>query len=180
MNRALCFTGHRPELLPFGENELSEASLRTKELILKEIMDSAAHGYEVFLAGGARGGDIIFAEQVLSAKAAKYPSIRLVTVVPHEGQANRWTEAWRERYFRSLELSDEVITLSTRYTRDCFHVRNRYLVDHADRLLALYNGGGTGGTAYTVKYAHQKNREIIVIDPGTLERGVITPRLQTL
>ena len=113
-------------------------------------------------------------------KATEYPNIRLITVVPHEGQANGWSEAWRERYFRIHELSTEVITLAYRYSRDCYHVRNRYLVDNADKLLTLYNGGATGGTAYTVNYARQKNREIIVIDPNTLERTLIPPRLQAL
>ena len=174
----LAFTGHRPELLPFGENELSAAGIRVKAMILDEIMRSAANGCETFLNGGARGGDIIFAEQVLLVKATEYPSLQLITVVPHEEQANNWTEAWRDRYFRILELSTEVITLSARYTRDCYHVRNRYLVNNADRLLALYNDGGTGGAAYTVKYARQKNREIIVIDPNTLERTVLPPRIQ--
>lgn len=176
----LSFTGHRPESLPFGENELSAASIRVKTMILDEIMSSAAKGCDTFLNGGARGGDIIFAEQVLLVKATEYPNIRLITVVPHEGQANSWSEAWRDRYFRIHELSTEVITLAYKYSRDCYHVRNRYLVDNADKLLALYNGGATGGTAYTVKYARQKNREIIVINPGTLERTVIPPRLQAL
>lgn len=176
----LAFTGHRPELLPFGENELSAAAIRAKTMILDEILSSAAKGCDTFLNGGARGGDIIFAEQVLLVKATEYPNIRLITVVPHEGQANSWTEAWRERYFRIHELSAEVITLASRYSRDCYHVRNRYLVDNADRLLALYNGCATGGTAYTIKYAQQKNREIIVIDPNTLERTVIPPKLQAI
>ena len=61
-----------------------------------------------------------------------------------------------------------------------YHARNRYLVDHADTLLALYNGTPTGGTAYTVKYAYQRNKEIIVIAPNTMERKVIPPRLQEL
>ena len=176
----LSFTGHRPESLPFGDDESSAASVRMKDMIYNEIKNCAANSYDTFLNGGARGGDIIFAEQVLLVKAIEYPNIRLITVVPHEGQANSWSEAWRERYFRIHEFSTEVITLASRYSRDCYHVRNRYLVDNADKLLALYNGGATGGTAYTVKYAHEKNREIIVIDPDTLERTVIPPRLQAL
>lgn len=180
MNRALSFTGHRPELLPFDENEQSAACIRMKTMIFNEIKHSAANGCATFLNGGARGGDIIFAEQVLLVKATEYPDIRLVTVVPHEGQANRWSESWRERYFRIHELSAEVITLASRYSRDCYHIRNRCLVDNADKLLALYNGGAAGGTAYTVKYARQKNREIIIINPNTLERTLIPPRLQAL
>lgn len=176
----LAFTGHRPESLPYGENELSAMGIAVKAMLLTEIMDSAAKGCDTYYAGCARGGDLLFAEQVLLVKATEYPDIRLISVVPHEGQANSWSEAWRDRYFRVLELSSDVVTLSPRYTRDCYHVRNRYMVDHADTLLALYNGSPTGGTAYTVNYARQKNKEIIVIDPNTLERTVIPPKLRTL
>ena len=92
-HKTLAFTGHRPESLPFGENELSASAIRIKTLLADEIMRCAAHGYDTFLAGGARGGDILFAEQVLFVKGLEYPDIRLITVVPHEGQANNWTEA---------------------------------------------------------------------------------------
>ena len=111
-HKTLAFTGHRPESLPFGENELSASAIRIKTLLADEIMRCAAQGYDTFLAGGARGGDILFAEQVLFVKGLEYPDIRLITVVPHEGQANHWTEAWRERYFRILEYSSDVITLA--------------------------------------------------------------------
>ena len=177
-HKALAFTGHRPESLPFGENELAASAIRIKTLLADEIMRCAAQGYDTFLAGGARGGDILFAEQVLFVKGLEYPDIRLITVVPHEGQANNWTEAWRERYFRVLEYSTDVVTLGSHYSSGCYHARNRYLVDHADSVLALYNGSPTGGTAYTVKYAYQRNKEIIVIDPTTMERKVIPPRLR--
>ena len=89
----LAFTGHRPESLPFGENELAASAIRIKTLLADEIMRCVAQGYDTFLAGGARGGDILFAEQVLFIKGLEYPDIRLITVVPHEGQANNWTEA---------------------------------------------------------------------------------------
>ena len=43
--------------------------------------------------------------------------------------------------------------------------RNRYLIDHAAYLLAVYNGQRRGGTAMTVRYARKLGREIITIDP---------------
>ena len=70
-----------------------------------------------------------------------------------------------------------MVTLSSRYTSGCYHTRNRYLVDRCDKLLALYNGGGKGGTAYTVQYARQRNKGIVVIDPIAVERRMIPPRL---
>ena len=79
-HKALAFTGHRPESLPFGENELSASAIRIKTLLADEIMRCAAQGYDTFLAGGARGGDILFAEQVLFVKGLEYPDIRLITI----------------------------------------------------------------------------------------------------
>ena len=46
--------------------------------------------------------------------------------------------------------------------------RNRWLIDHANFVLAVYNGSAKGGTAYTVNYAHEKKRAVIIIDPDTL------------
>ena len=44
--------------------------------------------------------------------------------------------------------------------------RNRYLVDHAACLLAVYNGEWRGGTAMTVRFAKKQGREVIIIDPN--------------
>ena len=49
--------------------------------------------------------------------------------------------------------------------------RNRFLVDHSDILLAVYNGERRGGTAATVRYAQRSGREILILDPVT---GLIT------
>lgn len=132
---SLAFTSHRTEMLLFSENEQSAASIRVKMMMQTEIRNQAASGCTTFPVGGARGGDIIFAEQVLIVKATEYPSIRLITVIPHEGQANSWTEVWRERYFRINELSDVVITLSSRYTHDCYHARNISLLSHKPNIV---------------------------------------------
>jgi len=45
--------------------------------------------------------------------------------------------------------------------------RNRFLVEHADLLLAVYNGEQRGGTAATMRYAQKMGREIIMIGPIT-------------
>ena len=80
-------------------------------------------------------------------------------------------------YFALLTQADDVVTLSARYFDGCYQARNRYMVDAADALLAVCREGASGGTQYTVEYAWQKNRELIVIDPDTLERRLLPPRL---
>ena len=51
------------------------------------------------------------------------------------------------------------------YYKDCMLDRNRFQVDHAVALLAIYNGERRGGTAATMRYAQKMGRKIIVIDP---------------
>lgn len=178
--RAVAFTGHRPESLPFGENEQSVGGILLKAMLLTEIIDRASKGVDTFYCGAARGSDILFGEQVLWVKTSMYPAIRLICVVPHEEQARGWSESWRERYFVLLERASDEVLISARYTRDCYHRRNRYMVDHSEALLAVYNGSHTGGTAYTVTYARKAAKEIVLFNPDTIERSVIPPGLGTI
>lgn len=45
-----------------------------------------------------------------------------------------------EIYFSILEQADKVVYVSREYREGCMLKRNRYLVDHAACLLAVYNG----------------------------------------
>ena len=45
--------------------------------------------------------------------------------------------------------------------------RNRYMVDHADVLIAVWDGSPSG-TGKTVRYAHQQGKSVITINPRTL------------
>ena len=176
----LAFTGHRPESLPFGEDEGNPSCVRLKEMLRSEIIDRAGCGYKVFYCGAARGSDILFGEQVLQVRNTAYPAIQLVCVIPHENQAENWPESWRERYFDLLAQADDEVLMSTHYTRGCYHQRNRYMVDRANALLAVFNGTAKGGTAYTVDYARSRAKEIVILDPRTCERILIPPSLMVL
>ncbi len=178
--KTVAFTGHRPSGLPFGENEFSPTCSKLHAMLLAEISDRISQGYDTFYCGAAMGSDIIFGRLVQMIRSVHHPEIRLVCVIPYEGQADNWSEAWRIRYSKLIEQADETILLSGQYTKDCYQARNRYMVDHAQALLAVYNGAETGGTAYTVTYARQRAKEIILINPSTMERSFIPPRLQAL
>ena len=173
----VAFTGHQPESLPFGEDEQSEGYRKIKSMLLEEIKYWAEQGYDTFYEGVARGMDIVFGEQVLLAKQQGFPHIKLVGVIPHEEQAAKWSEAWRNRYFSLMANSDDEVLISRHYTRDCYHQRNRYMVDHADVLIAVYDGLASGGTAYTVDYARKKGKTIVILDPGKLTRFVIPAKV---
>ena len=77
------------------------------------------------------------------------------------------------RYYDLLRDSDRIIQLCDNYQRGCYHIRNRYMVEHCDALIAIYNGEPKGGTSYTVNYARKLGKEIVIIDPNSLTMNII-------
>jgi len=162
-----AFTGHRPERFSFSYYEGAGECLRIKELLLEQIKAFMVGGVFKFYSGMALGVDQWAAAAVLDMKK-QHPNVRLVAVRPCETQADRWNDEQRERYYNILAECDDEIVISKHFTRSCMFERNRRMVDLAEHLLAVYDGDEHGGTAYTVRYARQKRRQITIIHPDTL------------
>ena len=90
-------------------------------------------------------------------------------ILPCTAQAEKWSVSSQELYRSILGRADSVVYVSRDYHKKCMLDRNRFLVEHAAALLAVYNGERRGGTAATVRYAQKMGREIIVIDPIRVE-----------
>lgn len=135
-----------------------------KNALAEQITKLVEIRYTDFFSGMAEGTDTWAALAVLGLKKG-HPALKLHCVLPCEGQADQWSASAREIYFSILEQADSVVYVSRGYSEDCMLRRNRYLVDHAACLLAVYNGAWRGGTAMTVRYARKLKREIIVIEP---------------
>lgn len=166
-----CFSGHRPTKLPYGYDEEHPNCLTLNLKLALEIGQMQKRGVSTFLTGMGQGPDIWCAEIVLDLRHA-YPDagIKLVAVLPFEGQADRWHEEYRERYFSILAQADETIILQAHYSNGCMQRRNRYLVDSSAHLIAVYDGQ-KGGTQFTVEYAERKGLDVIILNPNSLERS---------
>lgn len=162
-----AFTGHRPQSLPFRFNESDPRCIMLKARLKQEINDQISKGVYNFISGMALGVDTWAAEIVLE-KRMFNKNIKLICAIPCRTQSLRWSPEAVERYDRILSKADEVVYVGEQYTHDCMMNRNKYMVDRADSLIAVYSGAETGGTAATVKYAATKNKEIIIIDPDTI------------
>lgn len=57
-----CFTGHRPQKLPWGFNEDEERCIEMKRKLKQEIINSIKNGYINFITGMILGFDMICAE----------------------------------------------------------------------------------------------------------------------
>lgn len=166
-NLTVCFTGHRPQNLPFGFNEEDPRCIRMRRMLARKteeliLQQGATH----FISGMAIGVDMICAEIVLELRE-KYPHITLECAVPCKSQPNKWSDSMKERYYSILERSDEVTFIQENYTPDCMHKRNRYMIECADIVIAVWDGKPSGA-GYTVNYAKEKGRKVYVLNPDKL------------
>ena len=77
-------------------------------------------------------------------------------------QSSAWPREIQLRYLRGLDVCDRTIVLEERYSDGCMLRRNRYMVEHADILMTVFDGS-PGGTAATVRYARSRGLQIISI-----------------
>lgn len=135
--------------------EQRDTLARRLKAILVELIND---GYIHFQAGGALGFDTLAAQTVFDLKSI-YPQINLILVLPCLSQTKGWSVHDKEIYDDIRDKADKVIYTSQEYTRGCMHRRNRYLVDSSS-VCVCYLTQNTGGTAYTVDYAHKNNLTI--------------------
>ena len=144
--KCCCFTGHRPEKLPWGRNEQSPAFHRAMAAVEAAIIARIEDGCTWFYTGMARGMDLWAAQIVLKYRdlgAGEHLGVRLCAVLPCADQAARW------------KREDQAL-----------HARNRYLVEHAGHVIALYDGRSPGGTRQTLELARRAGLAATVIDPA--------------
>ena len=157
-----AFTGHRPQKLPWRSDESAPGCIALKNRLAQEVRTLAARGCRTFLSGMAIGTDQWAARAVLNLRR------EVPDILPCESQDLKWTPEQREGYHILLDQADSVVYVSRQYTSDCMIKRNRFMVDHASVILAVYNGEKRSGTAATVRYARNQGRELWILDPVTL------------
>lgn len=137
--KTCCVTGHRdiPE----------EKVNRIHSLLRREILVAIQDGYTNFISGFAFGADLLFADIVVELKEI-YP-ITLEAAIPYPGRMKTPDKTFQ----RLIQCCDTVKIHSDAYFKGCYMHRNCYMVDQSQRILAVYDGHPTGGTAATVRYA---------------------------
>jgi len=159
-----CFTGYRPEKLPWKYDEDDPRAERLKERIFDVVEALYQEGKMChFICGMARGCDIYFCEAVLKLRE-EHPEITLEAAIPFEGQASSWPERDRNRYFHLVSQCDYETIVSREYDKDCMKKRNYYMVDQSAVLVAVFDGL-FGGTMQTVNYAKKSGLEVIEVQP---------------
>lgn len=170
-SRTCCFTGHRPDKLPWGMDERDPRCTALKRSLERELEALYRNGFRHFISGMAMGCDLYFAEAVLALRE-KYPDLTLEGAVPCPTQAQRWPAGIRRRWRDILDRCDLETVVQQHYDRWCMLRRDRYMVDRSAAVLAVFDGTA-GGTQYTLNYAMDHHREILLLDPVRPEENAI-------
>lgn len=157
----LAITGHRASKL----GKIGEEDDWFSDMIYDLRLAFADLGVHFIYEGQADGVDLT------AAFAAFQSDIPFEAVVPYAGhQSMMPSDLWKDVWGNAVEAAHnvEILSDSQKYPGHwCMHNRNRYMVDHADEVLAVWNGEESGGTWATVKYARSKNKKIHVFNPVT-------------
>lgn len=144
----LAATGHRPDKLG-GYSEAIDSRLRHLARTAIETLEPSQ-----CISGMALGWDMAFAE------AAIEVGVPLCAALPFVGQESLWPEASQRRYAGILARAASVVTVCPPiYSAKKMILRDEWMVDNADMLLALWNGT-RGGTYHTVHYAERRKLPI--------------------
>lgn len=157
----IAVTGHRPNRI-YGYNITNSEWMNLKEqfkTLLKQYDCDEAY------TGMALGVDTVFALAVLELRNEGY-DIKLHCAIPCRNHPCRWPKESQDMYHKILEQAD-IVTLVTDepFKPELMLIRNCYMVDHVDVVIAVWDGGERGGTAHCVRYAAKKDKEVVVIKP---------------
>lgn len=134
-------TGHRPTRFKWKYNENNNGCKRLKKRMQEQFIVLYKKGVRRFLVGGALGVDQWAGEIILRLKEQpEYSDIELVVVLPFSGHDEQWDPRSRERLAFLIRHSAECIVVSKSAGQESYTQRSRYMVDHADCLLAVYDG----------------------------------------
>lgn len=145
----ICGTGHRPNKLGgYGiaaqVKLLNLASGWLGDVRPDKVISGMALGWDYALAASAFELDIPF-----------------IAAVPFEGQERMWPSESQANYRTLLKAAEQVVYVSSAdYAPWKMQVRNQWMVDNCDSVLALWDGS-SGGTGNCVAYANKVGRPVI-------------------
>lgn len=150
--QTLCFTGHRPEKLPKGE-ELA-ALTRT----LHYYIDRAVNlGFTHFFTGLADGVDYLAAAYLFRLREQR-PDLKVIGAQP----CREYRELFRDMHYNMehleymLQNADSIHVLpNSRDNRTAFLKRNCYMVEHSSGIIAVC-ADGRSGSMHTFNYAKKE------------------------
>lgn len=153
----VAFTGHRPAKLG-GYAHHNPA----RKIIQQKIYDLLTNPIEGCQVTKAISGMALGVDQ-WAAQVCVDLGIPFVAAVPCADHSLIWPDDAKGEYNRLLSLASEVVVVSDGpYRHAVMQIRNEWMVDNSDLLIAVWDGS-KGGTANCIRYAKLMGKRMRLI-----------------
>lgn len=155
----VAFTGHRSDKLG-GYSEPNPLRDQIKRWLTNLLSYYKSEHPELrAISGMALGVDQWAAEVCIDL------GIPFTAAVPFHGQASKWPQLSQERYEQLIQQAARVeCVCEGGYAPEKMQRRNEWMSDHADVLIAVWDGTA-GGTANCVRYAEKTGKKVVSLPP---------------
>ena len=157
----VALTGHRPQRLGLPEDELDDKWEKIRDWIVHNLTQmiqttTLENDQLEIYCGMASGSDILFGMTSAFLKAGNVIPLKIHCILPCKNYNSL------HKYYKDIKiLADECIELSDEFYKGCDSVRDQYMVDHCDVLLAIWDGNKSGGVWSTIRKAQKAGKQII-------------------
>ena len=177
----VAFTGTRPSELGGYDwhNKKNKTIRKYIKKQLRKMFDSNEYDNYIFKVGMALGIDQ-FAMEVLIELKSEYEdtiNIEIEACVPFKLQYVKWSDVQQAKYHELLRGADKITYVDTlddykdssveegKYAKSKLQLRNHYMIDSADLVLAYpVAGKETGGTVSAIKYALSNGKKVFITE----------------
>ncbi len=169
-SKTVCISGHRQEKLPDNGKTTSMKMRQILSMLYFEIFQSIRDGYNTFIVGGSRGIDLMAAEFIYQF-IHQGEDIKLVVAMPYPDFGKNYKNV--DLYMRGNAIAEAelVVNVSEKYSEGSYSKRNRFMVDHSSRIIAVV-ADPKSGTGQTIRYAEKSGLDMKIINADKFSKAV--------
>jgi len=150
------FTGHRK----LGGYKIPNPTYNYVEKQIKKTLAEKFKNVNKIISGMAIGSD------QLAVKIAVELGIPFIAAVPFAGQESKWPKFVQDEYRALLKQADDVVIVSEGgYSPEKMQIRNEWIVNYSDAMIAIFNEFPKGGTYNCICYAEEMKKPVYKINP---------------
>jgi uncharacterized phage-like protein YoqJ len=173
--KVLLITGYKPQELQIFKKD-DPALHFIKKAIQKRLLAllDEHNGLEWIVISGQLGVELWAAETAYDLQS-DYPKLKVAVLTPFLEQEEKWSDQNKEYYEFILSQANHIDSITKKKYESPLQLRlkNQFVVDKSDGLLAVYDEEGPGSPQYIIEMARKKAEEkdypIHIIDSYDLQ-----------
>lgn len=162
--------GQHPLRFPRGFDEEDTQCRSMKLELAQRIMELRQCGITEFQVACDHGVGL-YAAEIVNTLRENDQALRLICVLPHEGQATKWTPQLRDRYFAMLASCTDIDCISPYEQSDAQFSAYKRIVERSDMVLAVHDLSANADRAEdrALRYALEElKKPVLVLHPQKL------------